>query len=1020
MMSRDSSPLPSSDDSAVGSLSSCFTNGDSTTRVATNQTSWRNSHTTTNRDSCSQSSSSSNNISSNLTSDLSRSAIEAQSSSEPQTTVQPRAYNRTKFTRPSVKDLIVDQDELAQAAKQMRASNVSLISRSLRTVLSCFDDLDLQKFELRTNYLINFISSGINKCHNAVLRPVSILWPDTYDRMAEELSILDTFLLNTEFREKPVDWMLRRGLTTTPDCRQCKNKMTLKYENNTVRWQCQKKQACQNYFMPILRPSFFSQFENISLDKLLFSIYYWATCTPGDEIHSQMNIDAKVLYGIWTRIQNVCRTSLERSYPRLRLTNHLEQLVLPTESETIPIDLISIKLNEFFIVCAKHPKSNLVRLGLYVPNVSLYDFVDLTESWFAHGTHVRVCESKFLDLSKKRSDIKLTVVSRLDMISREGKYSRDSAFGYIVCQLTHVFKDYDSSTLSCEGLKLLLAELQWRELYGTSPYDSFTNIISHMGQYGASSDWYSEPELPPQVNAAVQEESRPEDDLSHNTEFIYAEKYFYATIDPIDSNGKIISKYSEPKNPDGPPEPDVRIRCHECNMLYESFDFSIHIIAHVENNRKEHERKEYSQRRLIECKHCFKTLPREQLPAHSSLLRAHYHLIKYGCRICCVRMADRSSFLQHMRRNHYESETPYHCPKCTYASSFQRDVFIHFQEEHRHALVVLCPLCLRSFTVAQPEVMTVAKMKELSRLVYSHISRHYTISKTYTCSNCCLCFLDKESLIDHQQKHHNPLISHIVSGTKLTQFIVTQEEQEHCVKALPMELFIANKRPNRTLDPAGSPTKVSKKKTKAAKAPQSRLVLSEPIESLRQDNQQQNGATSEMRDHYSNSEGEENDKASSDTDSEIYHSAHEDGVIHVRGLNQAAKFLDGGRPSLSVSKTRITGNKTRESTSSSKAVNAGQSEIAPDKDSCSSQRLIDYLSKMKRADGIVANHSVVLTPRGTPAKCCECQQYVTVDHFVAQIFCVSCKYLTHCPRAATRHNVATHRTHQTDHGRGNK
>lgn len=903
----------------------------------------------------------------------------------------------------------------------MRTSNVSLISRSIRTVLSCFDELDLQKFEIKTNYLINFISNGINNCQDAVLRPVSILWPDTYDRMAEELSALDTFLLNTEFREKPVDWMLRRGLTTAPDCRQCKNKMTLKYENNTVRWQCQKKQACLNYFMPILRPSFFSRYENVSLDKLLFSIYYWSTCTPGEELYTQMNIDSKTLYGIWTRIQNVCRTSLERSYPRLRLTNYLDHGIPQPDGEALPIDLISIKLNEFFIVCAKHPRSHLVRLGLYVPDVSLYDFADLTESWFAHGAHVRVCESKFLDLSKKRSDIKLTIVSRLEMISKEGKYSRESAFGYLVCQLTHVFKDYDSSTLSCEGLKLLLAELQWREIYGTTPYDSFTNIISHMAQYGASSDWYTEPEQPHPSNSSLELERVARNNNSQ-VDYIYAEKYFYAVIDPVDSNGKIISKYTEAKAADAAPEPDVRIRCHECNMLYESFDFSIHIIAHVENNRREHERKEFTKRRLIECKHCFKTLPREQLPVHSSLLRAHYHLLKFGCRICCIKLADRSSYLQHMRRHHYESETPYHCPKCSYASSFQRDVFIHFQEEHRHSLVVLCPLCLRSFTVAQPEVMTCTKMKELSKLVYNHIAHHYTISKSYTCNNCCLCFLDKDSLIAHQQKHHNPLKSQVVPGTKMTQFIVAREEEEHCVKALPLELFIANKRPNLTLDPAGSRIKSAKRKAKAKATKDSQSTSRVgPIESLRQEQPppQQNGTTSEMRDHYSNSE-EEVANAPSDTESESYFSAREDGTIYVRGLRQPNKFLAGGRPCLSVSKTRCYGAKLKEPTSTHKVIESGQPEDAPDKNGCSSQKLIDYLSKMKRADGIVANHSVVLTPRGTPAKCCECQQYVTVDHFVAQIFCVRCKYLTHCPRAATRHNVAKHRNHQKDLDERNK
>lgn len=1008
-MSRDSSPLPSSDDSAVGSTSSCLTNGDPFARIAPHQT-WTSNHNTTvpltARDG--SQTASYNNVASNTTSinDISRTTNESAESSN-QSSVPTSATtcpsHKVKLTRPTAKDLIVDQDELAQAAKAMRTSNVSLISRSIRTVLSCFDDLDLQKFEMRTNYLINFISNGINKCNNSVLRPVSVLWPDTYERMADELSVLDTFLLNTDFREKPVDWMLKRGLTSIPNCRQCNEKMSLKYENNTVRWQCNKKQACLNYFMPILRPSFFSRYENISLDKLLFSIYYWSTCTPGEEICSQMNIEPQVLNGIWNRIQNVCRTSLERSYPRHRLTNTLDSTIQQASDGTCPIDLISIKLNELFVVCAKHPHSNLVRLGLYIPNVSLYSFVDLTESWFAHGTHVRICESKFLDLAKKRTDIKLTMVSRLDMVSKDGQYCRDSAFGYLVCQLTHVFKDYDSSTLSCEGLKLLLSELQWRELYGTTPYDAFTNIVSHMAQYGTASDWYSEPVAKNlgDSNSIQQRNGNSNQDTS-GVDYIWSERYFYATVDPVDANGKIISKYSEPRTGEEAPEPDVRIRCHECNILFESFDFSIHIIAHVEQNRKEHQRVEYSQRRLIECKHCFKTLPREQLPVHSSLLRAHYHLVQYGCRICCIKMVDRSSYLQHMRRHHFESETPYHCPKCKFASSFQRDVFIHFQEEHRHSLVVLCPLCLRSFTAANPEAMTIAKMKDLSKLVYGHISQHYTISKQYTCNNCCLCFLNKDDLISHQQKHHNPLVICQGPGLKVHQFVVAPQEEEYCVKALPIELFIANKRPNTATNLQGSPTKQTKRKGASSKQNDKRKEADS--------NQTTVDTVNIMRDHYSNSENEDDEKVSTDSsDSESYFSARENGTIYVRGLSQADKFLEGGKPSLSVSKTRCSVTKSSAAKAAKAASEDSSRPQSIDNNSCSSQKLIDYLSKMKRADGVVANQSVVLTPNDKPAKCCECQQFVTVDHFVAQISCVRCKYLTHCPRAATKHNVSKHR-----------
>lgn len=951
--------------------------------------------------------------SSGTTSDKTSTSSNYQQHHKADTNEHAYVTGRPKITKPSAKDLKVTSDDLRQAALQMRSNNFTLLSRSIRTVLSCFDDLDISRFEPNSNYLINFISNGIKKCSSTPLRPVSILWPDSYERLVEQLAVLDAHLLNINFREKPVDWMLANNLTSQPTCRNCKEKMSLIFEDQNVRWQCQRSQACTPYLMPIQRPGFFSNYENVSLDKLIFSIYYWSTCTPGEELYSQMNIEPRVLDSLWRRIQNVCRNSVEKRYPRLRLTNNLDQgvdaLNSNSKSQAEPIDLVSIKLNDVFIVCAKHPSSNLVRLGLYIPNVSLYSFVDLTETWFAHGAEVRVSETKFLDLTKRRTDLKMTLVSRLDMVSKEGHFDRDSAFGYIICQLSHVLKDMDSSTLSCESLKLILAEIEWRELYGTTPHDSFTNIVSHIAEYGETSDWYSEPAFPVADEETLDKASNQVCQSLNTDEYVWAEKYFYATVDPVDSDGNVICRFVEPPDLENLPPADVRIRCHDCNLRFDSFDLSLHMVAHVEKNRKEHERKEYKTRGLIECKHCFKTYPREEILMHSTLFRSHLHLVKFGCRICCIKLKDRTEYLQHMRRLHFEHETPYRCPTCPFASSFQRDVFIHFQEEHRHSLIILCPLCLRSFTVVKPELMTDSKMSELSKVVYNHIAEHYVTSKGFSCSKCCLCFTDKDKLRAHKRLHHNPLEVR-PNNTRLEPFIITPDEEEYCIKALPMELFIANKRPNLTLNPQTSiqiamgPRLKKRGRPKRKDAGDFRNdggsdINSEDEVGTGVGSSSNEKAHNEIEPNTSDSSDDNNDASSigSIDDEDCYFTAREDGTIYVRSFEETKKFLQGGRPALSViSKKQI--QNTTTTTTSSNLVSAG----------CTSQKLIDYLSRMKQADGIVPNQSVILTPRLRPAKCCECSQYITADHFVAKIVCKNCDYKTNCPRAAINHNTTKH------------
>lgn len=233
-------------------------------------------------------------------------------------------------------------------------------------------------------------------------------------------------------------------------------------------------------------------------------------------------------------------------------------------------------------------------------------------------------------------------------------------------------------------------------------------------------------------------------------------------------------------------------------------------------------------------------------------------------------------------------------------------------------MIILCPLCLRAFTVAKEETMTSAKMCLLSKLIYNHIAQHYVTAKSFACSNCSLCFIDKDSLDRHIKSHHNPLEIRNQPDITMSSFLVTREEEEFCVRALPNELFIANKKPNLS--------SLDKSKEDDEEMPGIRDSVDRPVDSL-------------------------------------------EPVIVMR-------------PSRS-------------------AKNPVESDL-------SSGKLIQYMSRMKRADGIIPNRSVLLTPNLKPAKCCECCEPITVDHFVGSIACKLCKHLTYCPRAAMRHKTTKH------------
>lgn len=876
--------------------------------------------------------------------------------------------DKPKLTRPSLSDLIVKADDLEQAALQMNTGS-NLLRSSIRTFLSCFDDLDVQRFASVKDYLISFVSNGINKNPSTIFRPKSVLWPDDFNKIVKQTSMLDAFLLNTGFRERPINWMLERGLTVKPNCKLCKQAMSLSYEDNTVRWQCLKSSACSNFIIPIQRPSIFKNYENLSIDKLLFTLYYWSVCIPIEELHPLLNIEPHHLHSIWKIVQRVCRTALDKSYPRHRLTNFFS--TNDREAEPEPIDLISIKLNNVYIVCAKHPRSNLVRLGLHIPKVSKYTFADLTESWFAHGAHVRVAEVKFLELNKKRQDLKVELVSPIEIVAKDGHYYRDSAFGYLTCQLAHVLKDFDSASLTREDLKLILAEMQWRELYGTTPLDAFTNIVEHIAKYSQASNWSSELSVPKEGEIMLES---PINQCMEGSDYIWAESYFYATVEPVDSEGNIICRFTEPPNLERPPEPDVRMTCHDCKLRTECFDFSLHIIAHVEANRGDLVGK-MTKSSHVQCKHCFKVIRRDEISTHLALFRTQYHTVRNGCRICCIKLPSRASYLSHMRRQHFEHETPYRCPSCKFASSFQRDVFIHFQEEHRHSMIALCPICLRSFTVKNPELMTEERMSELSKCIYNHISEHYAKGRVFACDNCCLNFLGEDALLNHQKSHHNPLEVIVENGLKIEPFIVTPKEEKFCVRALPTELFVSNKRPNEIFSTVGGYAKRSRKQTIQTIGSNNSWSDSDSSNDSLNENEPDNGGKeTRLRFQKIYEESEEEETRESD-------------IIHVRG--GAQNFLQGGAPTLEVASRRTN-------------LNAQNDELT-------SEKLIDYLSKMKRAEGVIPNRSVILSPDGTAVKCVECLNYVTTDHYVATLRCRDCKYATHCPRALTNHLSKSHK-----------
>ena len=55
-------------------------------------------------------------------------------------------------------------------------------------------------------------------------------------------------------------------------------------------------------------------------------------------------------------------------------------------------------------------------------------------------------------------------------------------------------------------------------------------------------------------------------------------------------------------------------------------------------------------------------------------------LTQLWCRICALRFNSETSFKEHMSKTHVESELPYRCEICHYATSFYFEIINHFNK----------------------------------------------------------------------------------------------------------------------------------------------------------------------------------------------------------------------------------------------------------------------------------------------------------------------------------------------------
>lgn len=180
--------------------------------------------------------------------------------------------------------------------------------------------------------------------------------------------------------------------------------------------------------------------------------------------------------------------------------------------------------------------------------------------------------------------------------------------------------------------------------------------------------------------------------------------------------------------------------CHICNEVYDNnLEFYTHLKFHLWCSS--------DPKYKFCCAYCTEHF-------ETSDKRDYHHKIRHmqmdsrytWCRICSEYFPGEYQLVNHMAKKHYESELPYRCDVCHFATSIYFSVIDHFNKEHKDTPYVQCHFCLNV------KFITAASASTFSQRMFQHLQKH--ISQQGKCKLCVLSFYSKYLLEEHKKKDH--------------------------------------------------------------------------------------------------------------------------------------------------------------------------------------------------------------------------------------------------------------------------
>uniref|UniRef100_A0A182JRG4 C2H2-type domain-containing protein n=1 Tax=Anopheles christyi TaxID=43041 RepID=A0A182JRG4_9DIPT len=605
------------------------------------------------------------------------------------------------------------------------------------------------------------------------------------DKAVTDRPQLDAKVKNVLVHPAPkfTEWLIQQGLIKSEQTCQIHNDKPLKLGmySDTSKFPYSGgyfwiSGCCPTRFTSVFHGSLFEGSPHPP-SVILKLIYHWACQTNVSNVVNWVKVDNMYLKGLYTLLRSVCT---------LALCRHMKLLGGPKKS--IEIGVISLGTTtqdgqqrqvKVEVLGVLDPEAKILRLRAVEP------LLDAEKSYKKRFSKILEPLSDWVhkdsiiltDLTVDKGTLNTMgykTVIQVPASEQTPKNSNANIMDYLRRIVPRMFQN-TLSLLSRQIIQQFLNELVWRELYGTSPGNTFDNIVKHLSEEAkietkeTNNESVTQPidtavvpnsavlAGPPkkiilkkvkkeEENAAASASTAPigtqpkKVEIKQKKDFtVLLESYYYGCV-----GGLELKESASPCT-------DFAVPCPECPDL--TFRSNVDLLDHLLQHVTPAEGGD-----TVQCRICLEHIAVNDEEKHKMLshpLETKSVLCKTcSCLICEQRFSTVAVLVTHLQKCHHPLEMPYQCAGCDFRSSILRTTIDHFYEQHKRSALLQCPFCLQiccAYRTGDDGGPLVKNVKQF----LNHLRQHTEKTIAKRCYKCALSFF---KVGDH--KFHN-IFTHV-------------------------------------------------------------------------------------------------------------------------------------------------------------------------------------------------------------------------------------------------------------------